>query len=62
MKKLVIVILTIVVVVGVFRIMWSFVETGQFPNPIDDVTSVVATIQDWVSGTFKNGSVGYGAL
>jgi hypothetical protein len=62
MRKFFKVALLVVVVLGIARIVWSFVETGQFPNPIDDITAVVATIQDWVGSTFKNGSVGYGAL
>jgi hypothetical protein len=62
MKRLFVSILAIVVLLGIVRIIWSFVETGQFPNPLDDITSIVVTIQDWVGDTFKNGSASYGAL
>lgn len=43
--------LAVVFGLGVLRIGWSFVDSGQLPNPLNDIRSVVSSVGSSVGDT-----------
>jgi len=46
--------LAVVFGLGVLRIGWSFVDSGQLPNPLNDIRSVVSSVGSSVGISIKD--------
>lgn len=46
--------LLVVFVAGVVRIGWSYVDTGQLPNPMTDIRSLVSSFDSSISGSLAH--------